>query len=51
MVSYEELKESVIAGQEEKVKELVSVLLDRGNSPLEIVSEGLISGMSVWGRK
>ncbi len=51
MATYEELQESIIAGQEDKVKGEVSALLERGNSPMEIISEGLISGMSVVGQK
>lgn len=51
MAPYEELQESLIAGQEDKIKELIGTLLSRGNSPIEIMSEGLIRGMSVVGQK
>ena len=49
MATYEELAQSVIAGQREQVKDLVTSLIEAGNSPLEIVNEGLIGGMNVVG--
>ena len=51
MASYEQLQESLIVGQEGKVKEVTSTLLKEGNSPMEILSEGLLLGMSVVGQK
>lgn len=51
MASYQELWDSVIMGDEGKVKEEIGTLLERGNSPLEIISEGLIPGMSVVGQR
>lgn len=49
MATYEELAQSVIAGQRDQVKDLVTSLIAAGNSPLEIVNEGLIAGMNVVG--
>lgn len=51
MAAYEELQESIITGQPDKVKELVTGLLDGGGKPREIISEGLIRGMSVVGQR
>ena len=51
MASYEKLQESIIAGQKDKVKEVVNTLLDSGNAPMEIISEGLIGSMSIVGQK
>jgi len=51
MAQYEKLQEYVITGDEDKVKELVNSLLDKGRSPTEIISEGLIRGMAVVGEK
>lgn len=49
MATYEELAQSVIAGQRDQVKDQVTSLIAAGNSPLEIVNEGLIAGMNVVG--
>ena len=51
MASYEELQESIIAGQKDKVKEVVNTLLDSNTAPIEIISEGLIGSMSIVGQK
>lgn len=51
MASYQELQESLITGQEDKVKEVVSTLLERGNSPMGILSDGLLPGMSIVGQR
>ena len=51
MTTYEELGDSVIAGNEDKVKEGVNALLKKGDSPVKIISEGLMPGMSVVGQK
>lgn len=48
---YKELQEAVISAQQDKVKEVVGLLIDRGNDPLEIISEGFIGGMSIVGQK
>ncbi|MCO1604295.1 MULTISPECIES: cobalamin B12-binding domain-containing protein [Desulfosporosinus] len=49
MSNYADLAQSVIEGQKDKVKEHVQNLIAAGNSPLEIVNEGLIAGMNVVG--
>ena len=42
MTPYKELQESVITAQADKVKQMTSTLIDKGNKPLEIMSEGLL---------
>lgn len=49
MANYADLAQSVIEGQNEQVKEIVKGLIAAGNSPLEIVNDGLIAGMNVVG--
>lgn len=49
MATYAELAQSVIEGQRDQVKTLVTNLIEVGNNPLEIVNEGLIEGMNVVG--
>ena len=49
MASYKELQDSIIAGQKDKAIELVDTLLQAGSSPNEVITEGLIKGMSIVG--
>jgi 5-methyltetrahydrofolate--homocysteine methyltransferase len=49
MSTYEELAQSVINGQKDLVIDQVTSLISAGNSPLDIVNEGLIQGMNVVG--
>lgn len=49
MTTYADLAKSVIEGQRDQVKDQVTGLIAAGNSPLEIVNEGLIAGMNVVG--
>ncbi|TGE38050.1 cobalamin-binding protein [Desulfosporosinus fructosivorans] len=49
MISYAELAQSVVLGDEDLVMEQVNSLVAAGNSPLEIINEGLIAGMNVVG--
>nr|MDA8229290.1 B12-binding domain-containing protein [Desulfitobacterium hafniense] len=51
MVTYGDLAQSVISGKADQVKEQVKSLLTAGNSPLEIINEGLIAGMNVVGAR
>ena len=51
MAEFERLSESVIKGEEEKVKELVQEAIDDGLEPSEIINQGLISGMNVVGKR
>ena len=51
MADFERLSESVIKGEEEKVKELVQEAIDDGLEPSEIINQGLISGMNVVGKR
>ncbi|CAA7600612.1 Cobalamin (vitamin B12)-binding domain protein [Acididesulfobacillus acetoxydans] len=48
---FEDLAQSVIAGQQERVKELTRQALDAGTDPVEIINQGLISGMNVVGAR
>lgn len=49
MTSYEVLSQSVIEGNESRVKEIVRSMLDAGVDPLELIQQGLIAGMNVVG--
>ena len=49
MISYADVAQSVILGDEDLVKEQVSSLVAAGESPLKIINEGLIAGMNVVG--
>lgn len=49
MISYADLAQSVISGDEDLVKEQVTSLVAVGKSPLEIIDLGLIAGMNVVG--
>lgn len=51
MATYAELQELVISGQKDKVKDVVNSLLGSGKAPMEIISDGLVGGMSVVGGK
>ncbi len=45
----EDLRQGVIKGDEQGVKDLTQKLIDEGLEPLEIINNGLIAGMSVVG--
>lgn len=49
MISYADVAQSVILGDEDLVIEQVNSLVAAGNSPLGIINEGLIAGMNVVG--
>ena len=49
MTVFEDIKESVIAGNAEKVKEYTENAISEGQDVAEILNEGLIAGMSVVG--
>ncbi len=51
MGQHEELQDSVIAGDKDRVEELVAALLAQGENPTEIISNGLMAGMAVVGEK
>ncbi len=51
MDKFKEIRESVIKGKAEKVKELVEKELATGASPIEILNEALIAGMTEVGKK
>ena len=46
---FEELTQSVIEGDVDKVQELTKQAIDNGNDPKIIISQGLIAGMNVVG--
>jgi 5-methyltetrahydrofolate--homocysteine methyltransferase len=48
-MSYEDLCNAAINGDEDKVKELTQKMLDAGNKPLDIINKGLIAGMDIVG--
>jgi len=51
VADFEKISDSVIKGDEEKVKELVQEAIDEGLEPSEIINQGLISGMNVVGKR
>lgn len=51
MATYEELETSVIAGQKEKARELAGALLAGGKDPRDIISEGLMRGITIVGQR
>ena len=51
MAPYQELQESIIEQDVDKVREITRTLLDKGNNPTEIMFEGLVPAMSVVGQK
>lgn len=51
MSNFEELSKAVIAGQEQKVKELTLLAINEGVDPLSIINDGLIQGMNVVGQR
>ena len=51
MATYEELQELIISGQKEKVAPTVKALLSNGETPLDIITNGLTAGMNVVGAR
>lgn len=51
MAKYHELAELIIKGKVALVDEMTKNLVAQGDSPLEIINEGLIAGMSVVGER
>ncbi|MEW6624675.1 MAG: corrinoid protein [Bacillota bacterium] len=51
MPNFEELSNSVIAGNEAKVRELTKSFVDQGVGPIDIINQGLITGMTVVGAR
>ncbi|OGS22011.1 MAG: methyltransferase [Elusimicrobia bacterium RIFOXYA2_FULL_39_19] len=51
MADLNAIAESLMKGQAPKVKELVQAAVDEGISPQQILTEGLIAGMNVLGKK
>ena len=48
---YEEISQSIIAGQLDQVKQLTQQAIAAGNEPVEIINQGLLPGMSVVGAR
>ncbi|UMZ73831.1 corrinoid protein [Natranaerofaba carboxydovora] len=51
MANFEELKNSVIDADVEKVEQLTQQAIDGGSDPIEIINNGLIAGMTVVGQR
>lgn len=51
MANFEELSKSVISGNIAKVKKITQALIDEGVSPLDIINQGLIAGMTIVGAR
>ena len=51
MADFEKLAEGVMSGDVEKVTELTQKAVDEGVEPMEIIDQGLMSGMSVVGER
>jgi 5-methyltetrahydrofolate--homocysteine methyltransferase len=51
MADFEKLAEGVMIGDVEKVTELTQKAVDEGIEPMEIIDQGLMSGMSVVGER
>lgn len=51
MVACDALKEAIIIGDEEKVPSLVQKALDDGTEAPDILTNGLIAGMEIVGRR
>lgn len=48
---YEELKASIISGDEEQAVSLSKQLLEQGSAPQEVLRQGLVAGMDVVGER
>jgi len=51
MLDFATLKEAVIQGDVQKVKELTQSMIDSGVGPVSIINDGLIPGMTVVGTR
>jgi len=51
MADFEKLAEGVMTGDVDKVTELTQKAVDEGVEPMEIIDQGLMSGMSVVGER
>jgi len=51
MAGYEELHKSILEGNTDKAKEAVDGFIKEGVNPLNIISDGLVAGMTVVGKK
>jgi len=51
MGAYEELQELIITGQKEKVAPTIKNLLDGSRAPMDIITNGLMAGMTVVGAR
>ena len=48
---FEEIKQCVISGDEQRAVQLTQRLLDQGNDPHKVLKEGLVAGMDVVGAR
>ncbi|AET68270.1 methyltransferase cognate corrinoid protein [Desulfosporosinus orientis DSM 765] len=51
MSNFEELSQSIISGQLDRVKSLTQQAISAGSNPVDIINQGLIPGMSVVGAR
>ena len=51
METYGDLKEAVITGEADQVKNMVKAYITKGDNPLGIISDGLVSAMAVVGQR
>jgi len=51
MADFQAIADNLIKGQAQQVKELVKAAIEEGTAPEEILSKGLIAGMSVVGER
>jgi len=51
MASFDGLKEAVIEGDIESTASIINELLDSGSPPLDIINQGLVSGMNTVGER
>jgi 5-methyltetrahydrofolate--homocysteine methyltransferase len=47
----EELRDAIVTGHEEKVRELTEMLIEGGVEPADILKNGLIAGMEIVGQR
>ena len=49
MINFEDIEDAVIEGQHKEVPQLIAQMLDQGVAPMDIIKNGLLSGMGIVG--
>ena len=49
MINFEDIEDAVIEGQHKEVPKLIAQMLDQGAAPMDIIKNGLLSGMGIVG--